>query len=66
MRKGRLIAKYEFKELELNKAQALSNKLSFKTIINKPMTLTDIYNQEEKGFQQQNERGTIGFRRDIV
>ena len=66
MRKGRLIAKYEFKELELNKAQALSDKLSFKTIINKPMTLTDIYNQEEKGFQQQNERGTIGFRRDIA
>jgi len=66
MRKGRLIAKYEFKELELNKAQALSDKLSFKTIINKPMTLTDIYNQEDMSFMDKNERGTIGFRRDIA
>jgi hypothetical protein len=31
MRKGRLIAKYEFKELEIPKAQKLSNKLGFKT-----------------------------------
>ena len=66
MRKGRLIAKYEFKELELNKAQALSNKLSFKTIINKPMTLTDIYNQEDMSFTDKNEREMIGFRRDIA
>jgi hypothetical protein len=29
MRKGRLIAKYEFKELEVEKAQQLSNKLGF-------------------------------------
>jgi len=66
LRKGRLIAKYEFKELELNKAQALSNKLSFKTIINKPMTLTDIYNQDDMSFMDKNEREMIGFRRDIA
>lgn len=66
MRKGRMIAKYEFKELEINKAQALSNKLSFKTIISKPMTLSEIYNQEEMSFVQQNERVAIGFRRDIA
>jgi len=66
MRKGRMIAKYEFKELSIEKAQALSNKLSFKSIISKPMTLTEIYNQEEKNFIQQNERMTIGFRRDIA
>jgi ATP-dependent 26S proteasome regulatory subunit len=35
MRKGRLIAKYEFKELEVEKAQQLSNKLGFDTNINK-------------------------------
>ena len=52
MRKGRMIAKYEFKELEIGKAQNLSNKLGFSTIINSPMTLTEIYNQDEKGFQQ--------------
>src|SRR5690606_37314061 len=50
IRKGRLIAKYEFKELDTEKAQQLSNKLGFHTHINKPMTLTSIYNQDEKDF----------------
>lgn len=61
MRKGRLIAKYEFKELEIEKAQQLSNKLGFDTIINNPMTLTAIYNQEEKDFQQSRKCNSIGF-----
>jgi hypothetical protein len=61
MRKGRLIAKYEFKELEVNKAQLLSQKLGFKTTINSPMTLTDIYNQEEKVYHEPRKRNTIGF-----
>ncbi|MBK7042037.1 MAG: AAA family ATPase [Bacteroidetes bacterium] len=52
MRKGRLIAKYEFKELEIEKAQQLSNKLAFKTNISKPMTLAAIYNQDQEDFQQ--------------
>jgi hypothetical protein len=60
MRKGRLIAKYEFKELEIEKAQQLSNKLGFDTSINKPMALTSIYNQDEKDFQQK-KRNPIGF-----
>ena len=51
MRKGRLIAKYEFKELEIEKAKMLSQKLGFKTNLNSPMTLTAIYNQDEKEFQ---------------
>lgn len=61
MRKGRLIAKYEFKELEIEKAQQLSNKLGYNTIIEKPMTLTSIYNQDEKDFQQSRKRNMIGF-----
>jgi integrase len=61
MRKGRLIAKYEFKELEVEKAQALSNKLGFNSNINSPMTLTDIYNQKEKDFQQSKKINSIGF-----
>jgi len=61
LRKGRLIAKYEFKELEIEKAQQLSNKLGFDTNINQPMTLTSIYNQEEKDFQQTRKRNSIGF-----
>ena len=63
MRKGRLIAKYEFKELETDKAQTLSNKLGYSTNISKPMTLTDIYNQSEMGFEQGRRVG-FGFRVD--
>ena len=47
LRKGRLIAQYEFKELKLQKAQQLSDKLGFQTQISKPMNLTDIYNQRK-------------------
>ena len=61
LRKGRLIAKYEFKELEIDKAQELSNKLGFNTEITKPMTLSEIYNQDEQDFQKQNQRNPIGF-----
>ena len=61
MRKGRLIAKYEFKELATEKAQALSDKLSFNTTICKPMTLTEIYNQNEPGFEYKKQRNPIGF-----
>lgn len=64
LRKGRLIAKYEFKELETRKAQTLSNKLGFQTIINQPMTLTAIYNQGEKDFRQtEQKRNVIGFKK---
>lgn len=62
MRKGRLIAKYEFKELEIEKAKTLSQKLGFTTILNSPMTLTAIYNQDEKDFQQTKRLNTIGFK----
>ena len=62
MRKGRLIAKYEFKELEVPKAQMLSEKLGFKTTLNLPMTLTAIYNQEEKDFHQIKRHNPIGFK----
>lgn len=61
MRKGRLIAKYEFTELEIPKAQALSQKLGFDSKFSSPMTLTAIYNQEEMDFQQSKKRNTVGF-----
>ena len=62
MRKGRLIAKYEFKELDVPKAQALSTKLGFNSSINSSMTLTSIYNQEETDFQQVKRDKSIGFK----
>lgn len=62
MRKGRLIAKYEFRELEVEKAQSLSHKLGFTGSIDSPMTLTAIYNQDEKDFQQTKKQPAIGFK----
>ncbi len=63
IRKGRLIANYEFNELNKEKAQSLSNKLGFQTIINKPMTLSEIYNQNSFDFESSNKTNNnkIGF-----
>jgi len=61
MRKGRLIAKYEFKDLEVEKAKMLSKKLGFSANFNTPMTLTAIYNQADMDFQQSKQRNAIGF-----
>jgi hypothetical protein len=61
MRKGRIIAKYEFNELETHKAQALSNKLGFNSLITEPMTLTAVYNQNEMEFSPTVYRMSIGF-----
>jgi len=60
-RKGRLIAKYEFNELEVHKAQVLSNKLGFSSIISSPMTLAAVYNQHETEFVAMSQRRSIGF-----
>ena len=60
-RKGRLIAKYEFSELEIPKAQVLSNKLGFSSIIVSPMTLAAVYNQRETEFVAMSQRRNMGF-----
>jgi len=62
LRKGRLIAKYEFKELEAPKAQVLSQKLGYSSIIDTPLSLSAIYNQEEKDFQQVRRSNSVGFK----
>ncbi|KAF0237138.1 MAG: hypothetical protein FD181_2178 [Prolixibacteraceae bacterium] len=64
MRKGRLIAKYEFKELEPEKANSLSVKLGFGAAFSKPASLTAIYNQEEMDFQQNKRQHAMGFKSD--
>jgi len=61
IRKGRLIAKYEFLELETPKAQALSNKLGFSSVITLPMTLAAVYNQHETEFAATSQRRNLGF-----
>lgn len=64
LRKGRLIAKYEFKELEVKKAQVLSKRLGFNTEIYSPLPLASIYNQDENDFQPLKKSSLIGFRRN--
>lgn len=65
MRKGRLIAKYEFGKLAAAKAQQLSNHLGFETLVNKPMTLAEIANQNDMVFETKQVQ-VLGFRRDAV
>jgi hypothetical protein len=60
-RKGRLIANYEFAELGVPKAQALSDKLGFSSVITSPMTLAAVYNQHETEFDVVTARRRIGF-----
>lgn len=61
LRKGRLIAKYEFKELVVAKANALSQKLGFDSTFDNPVSLATIYNQNEQNFES-TQRKKIGFR----
>lgn len=61
MRKGRLIARYEFKELTVEKSKQLSLKLGFTTEISNPMTLASIYNQNEQDFNPGKKRSQLGF-----
>lgn len=65
LRKGRLIAKYEFGKLGITKAQQLSNHFGFDTNIMKPMTIAEIANQHEKT-QESNRVEIIGFRRTLI
>jgi hypothetical protein len=61
LRKGRLIAKYEFGKLSVAKAQRLSDHFGFDAMITKPMTVAEIVNQLEMDQKAQVEE--IGFKR---
>jgi len=65
LRKGRLIAKYEFGKLEINKARKLSEYAGLNQRIDKAMTLAEITNPEETHYQPQQAQ-TIGFRREVI
>jgi hypothetical protein len=62
MRKGRLIAKYEFGKLSIEKAQRLSDHLGFRSIVEQPMTLAEATNQKDKEFALRHVE-VVGFRR---
>lgn len=65
LRKGRLIAQYEFGKLSVAKAQRLSDELGFDKLIDKPMTLAEISNPHEPGYQPE-QRRVLGFRREVI
>jgi hypothetical protein len=63
MRKGRLIAKYEFGKLGIEKAQRLSNHLGLQQVVDKPMTIAEIANPHEAVIEQPKIE-VLGFRRE--
>jgi len=65
MRKGRLIAKYEFGKLGIAKAQKLSDHLGFNTVISRPMTIAEISNQREQNFNIKQVE-VIRFRKEVI
>jgi hypothetical protein len=65
LRKGRLIARYEFGRLSIAKAQQLSRHLGFSTTITRPMTLAEVSNQDQLT-QPEPARRLIGFSRQLA
>ena len=51
LRKGRMISKYEFTNLEVDKANALLAYLGIDKTTNKPMSLADIFHYEDDSYE---------------
>jgi hypothetical protein len=60
LRKGRLIARYNFDALEVHKVQNLFRKLKIEQEVKAPMTLAEIYHLKDESFTLP-ERKRIGF-----
>ncbi|OJJ19195.1 ATPase [marine bacterium AO1-C] len=60
LRKGRMIAYYEFKPLVAQKTETLLNQLGVDNKASE-MTLAEIFNHEETGYESVNERKKVGF-----
>lgn len=61
LRKGRLTAMYEFKKLSIDRANALLEKLGKNVRVTTEMSLTDIFNLDEKTYYEPKIRKAIGF-----
>jgi hypothetical protein len=62
LRKGRLIARYEFGKLTVAKSQKLSDHLGFTSVVSRPMTVAEIAHQGEKDYEAVGRTETVGFR----
>lgn len=60
-RKGRLIARYEFKELALEKCRILAEERQLNMEINQAMTLAALFHATQPEFATSAKRKTIGF-----
>lgn len=65
LRKGRLIAKYEFGKLGVAKAQRLSDHLGLDQRISRPMTIAEIAHPHEKEHQVERHQ-VLGFRKHLI
>lgn len=61
LRPGRLLGKYEFKELEVEKANKLSKHLGFNRDFNHPVSLSEIYNNRETQIISLQTKRAVGF-----
>jgi len=67
LRKGRLVARYEFKELEVPKVQKIYEKLGIMEKADKEQTLAEIYNNDKEDYGEvhnQPKRTKIGFSKE--
>lgn len=65
LRKGRLIARYEFGKLSVSKAQILSDHLGFDSVVSEQMTLAEVSNPGVAEHQPET-NAVVGFRRSVV
>lgn len=61
LRKGRLIYRYEFRELSVDKSNKLLKHLKFNHVTDVPMTLSDIFNFEIDNGENSKKYKKIGF-----
>lgn len=66
LRKGRLIATYDFQDLKVEKANQLSKKLGFDSEFKSAMPLSMIYNQDEENYFEPRKLTSIGFQTNNV
>jgi len=63
LRKGRLIAEHEFKALTEDEASKVFKSIGIDKKVDKPLTLTEIYNHEEEDLAEKDQpKKFIGFR----
>lgn len=60
LRKGRIIARYEFGNLSADKASALSLSLGHKIVYKSPVSLSEVYNPSELSYSS--EKSKLGFK----